>query len=55
MLANKLGVHRALFHSEEEGRLEKFRPYGLPPEEWLAWMQERLSRKRAAQPARQEV
>ena len=28
--ASKLGPHRALFHSEEQNRLEKFRPYGLP-------------------------
>ena len=34
--ANRLGYHRALFVSEEQGRLEKFRPYALPPAEWLA-------------------
>ena len=28
--AGKLGENRALFFSEEEGRTEKFRPYGLP-------------------------
>jgi hypothetical protein len=39
--ASKLGLHRALFSSEEKGRLEKFRPYGLPAEAWLAgiWKQ----------------
>jgi DNA segregation ATPase FtsK/SpoIIIE, S-DNA-T family len=37
-----LGVHRALFSSEEDGRLEKFRPYGLPSDEWLAWVREQL-------------
>jgi hypothetical protein len=41
-LAAKLGLHRALFHSEEQGRLEKFRPYGVPTEEWLAEVKERL-------------
>ncbi len=41
-LAAKLGVHRALFSSEEDGRLEKFRPYGLPSEEWLAWVKGQL-------------
>jgi hypothetical protein len=46
-LAAKLGVHRALFSSEEDGRLEKFRPYGLPSEEWLAWVKGQL-RGRAA-------
>lgn len=34
-VASKLGQHRALFVSEEEGRMEKFRPYGLPDGEWL--------------------
>ena len=33
--ASKLGRNRALFSSEEQNRLEKFRPYGLPAEEWL--------------------
>ena len=33
--ASKLGGHRALFHSEEQNRLEKFRPYGIPSEKWL--------------------
>ncbi len=33
--ASKLGPNRALFASEEQNRLEKFRPYGLPSEEWL--------------------
>jgi hypothetical protein len=34
--ASKLGRHRALFLQEEQERPEKFRPYGLPPAEWLA-------------------
>jgi DNA segregation ATPase FtsK/SpoIIIE, S-DNA-T family len=37
-LAAKLGMHRAYFQSEEQGRLEKFRPYGLPDEQWLQWV-----------------
>jgi hypothetical protein len=41
-LAAKLGVHRALFSSEEDGRLEKFRPYGPPSDEWLDWVKEQL-------------
>jgi hypothetical protein len=41
-VASKLGLHRALFHSEEEGRVEKFRPYGWPSEEWLAWVRKQL-------------
>ena len=36
--AGKLGPNRALFFSEEQGRLEKFRPYGLPATSgWTAW------------------
>ena len=27
-LASKLGLFRAFFYSEDQGRLEKFRPYG---------------------------
>ncbi|QOV91626.1 FtsK/SpoIIIE domain-containing protein [Humisphaera borealis] len=34
--ANKLGFHRALVYSEEQGVMEKFRPYGLPAEQFLA-------------------
>jgi len=33
--ASRLGRHRALFLEEEQERPEKFRPYGLPPAEWL--------------------
>jgi hypothetical protein len=29
-IAAKLGMHRALFYSDDQGRLEKFRPYALP-------------------------
>jgi hypothetical protein len=43
--ASKLGTHRALFYNEEEGQLEKFRPYGLPSEEWLIWAGEQLRKK----------
>ena len=44
-LASKLGNHRALFHSEEQNRLEKFRPYGIPSEEWLRGIGEQLARR----------
>ena len=47
--AARLGPHRAFFHAEEEGRLEKFRPYGLPTREWLAGVKERLAAKRLAE------
>jgi hypothetical protein len=32
--AGKLGLHRALLHSEEQGSAEKFRPYAVPDEAW---------------------
>ena len=32
-VASKLGPYRAFYFGEEEGRLEKLRPYGLPAEE----------------------
>ena len=41
--ASKLGPNRALFFSEEQNRLEKFRPYGLPSEEWLGRVREQFS------------
>jgi hypothetical protein len=44
-LASKLGARRALFHSEEQNRIEKFRPYGIPPEEWLKWVEGQLARR----------
>ena len=34
--ASRLGANRALFATEEQGRLEKFRPYGLPSDNLLA-------------------
>ena len=40
--ASKLGPNRALFASEEQNRLEKFRPYGLPSAEWLEEIRQRL-------------
>lgn len=29
-IANKLGLHRAICYSEEQGMMEKFRPYAIP-------------------------
>lgn len=40
--ASKLGLHRALFYSEEMGRAEKFRPYAVPADVWLHWASNRL-------------
>jgi hypothetical protein len=44
-MAAKLGMHRALFFSEERGQPEKFRPYGLPTPEWLEWVKTRFQEK----------
>jgi len=43
--ASKLGLYRAYFYSEDESRLEKFRPYGLPSDAWLTWVEEQWARK----------
>jgi hypothetical protein len=48
--ASRLGINRALFASEELSAAEKFRPYRLPPDEWLTWAGGRLAR-RAGVPA----
>ncbi|HEX7377139.1 MAG TPA: FtsK/SpoIIIE domain-containing protein [Pirellulales bacterium] len=49
-IASRLGEQRALFHSEELGKFEKFRPYELPTTEWLDWVGERF-RSRGLAPA----
>ena len=33
--ATTLGLHRALYYNEQSGHLEIFRPYAVPPLEWL--------------------
>jgi hypothetical protein len=43
--ANKLGFFRAMAYSEEQGVIEKFRPYALPDAEWLARISKGLSQK----------
>ena len=43
--ASKLGLYRAYFYSEDESRLEKFRPYGLPSEAWLEWVEKQWRSK----------
>jgi DNA segregation ATPase FtsK/SpoIIIE, S-DNA-T family len=40
---NKLGFHRALAYSEEQGVMEKFRPYALPDAEWLGHVKQALA------------
>ncbi len=34
-LASKLGPHRAIFYTEDQGKMEKFRPFALPTAEWI--------------------
>ncbi|MEZ6058218.1 MAG: FtsK/SpoIIIE domain-containing protein [Planctomycetaceae bacterium] len=41
--ASRLGVNRALFYREESGTSEKFRPYGPPQTDWLAWVHQTLT------------
>jgi DNA segregation ATPase FtsK/SpoIIIE, S-DNA-T family len=41
--ASRLGVHRAILFNEEQGEFEKFRPYGPPPPDWLAWVKQQLA------------
>lgn len=43
--AGRLGINRALLHSEELGQYEKFRPYGVPDDEWLGRVKEYLFSK----------
>jgi S-DNA-T family DNA segregation ATPase FtsK/SpoIIIE len=45
-LASRLGRNRALFHREEQDQPEKFRPYGLPSQDWIKWAKEQLKRKK---------
>ena len=49
--AGRLGPNRALFFSEEQGRLEKFRPYGLPDDAYLASVKSRFDAKPRTEPA----
>ncbi len=46
--ASRLGPHRAYFASEEQNRLEKFRPYGVPTSEWLQHVHEQFQRRTSA-------
>ena len=40
--ASRLGQHRALLYRDDQGTIEKFRPYGRPSEDWLSQVRERL-------------
>ncbi len=43
-IANQLGFHRAILYSQEQGGLEKFRPYAVIRDEWLADVARQLKR-----------
>jgi hypothetical protein len=45
--ASLLGLHRALFFDAQEGRLETFRPYALPAEDWIEYAARNLARLHA--------
>ncbi len=47
-IANQLGLHRALLYSEEQGGLEKFRPYNTLRDDWLACVRRKLMPEAAA-------
>ncbi len=42
-IANQLGLHRVLLHSEEQGGIERFRPYAAMRDDWLAEVGSKLS------------
>jgi len=46
--ASLLGVYRAIFDDKGLGLTEKFRPYGLPDNDWLAQVKAQLERRCAA-------
>lgn len=46
--ANRLGFYRAIFYSEEQGLIEKFRPYAMIDKDWLAAV-------KAGQPTRSQL
>ena len=41
-IAAKLGPQRALYFTEDQGKIEKFRPYALPSPEWIKGLRARL-------------
>jgi DNA segregation ATPase FtsK/SpoIIIE-like protein len=47
--ANKLGFYRALSYSEEQGVMEKFRPYALPGQAWLDYVNTQLGKMNSPQ------
>lgn len=50
-VASNLGMHRAIYYSEEKGILEKFRPYALPPQSWIDHVGKVLTNRPTMKPA----
>ncbi|QEG32985.1 FtsK/SpoIIIE domain-containing protein [Bythopirellula goksoeyrii] len=48
--AGRLGEHRAIFYRDDLGTSVKFRPYGRPSDEWLAWLAEQSAVRRVGRP-----
>ncbi len=52
---NKLGFFRALVYSEEQGVMERFRPYALPDSKWLEQVKQRLKGRADGEIARRSA
>ena len=50
--ASRLGSHRALFWDSSNAKLQKFRPYSIPSQEWLTWIRDKFFEKVPASVAR---
>ena len=48
--AARLGVFRAVLYDDGQGRLEKFRPYGVPSDEWLRQVGEQFEKRQTELP-----
>ncbi|MBC8869469.1 MAG: AAA family ATPase [Planctomycetes bacterium] len=53
--ASRLGIHRAILYSEEQGEFEKFRPYGPPSPDWLTYVREQLEKRQGMQSSQPEA
>jgi hypothetical protein len=45
--AGQLGTNRAVLYNDERGEYERFRPYGRPSDQWLAWVRQTLGQRLA--------
>jgi len=49
-VASRLGTHRAILFSEEQGEFEKFRPYAPASPAWLDWVRSQLQGQSVSAP-----